>query len=189
MVEERQRWDRRYRDSGKDQREADVFFTWAYETFVAPAFPIPGRALDLAGGLGRHAMWLAQRGWSTSLVDISEVAIEKAKAQARKLSKQIEFHNQNAAQFLATDQQYDLVLVFYFLDRNLFSAIAEVVRPGGFLLYKTFTTAQRRVSQGPTDPSHLLKPGELRGAFPSLRLLHYSEIVAQGATAELVARK
>ena len=55
----------------------DPFFVSSYERLVDRLFPNAGMALDLAAGLGRHALWLADRGWQVNAVDISEVAIGK----------------------------------------------------------------------------------------------------------------
>jgi hypothetical protein len=86
-------------------------------------------------------------------------------------------------------EQYDLVLVFFYLQRELFPAIFAALRPGGWLIYKTYTTRQRQLGGGPQNPDYLLKPGELQHAFQSMNVLRYQEQVASIATAELVARK
>ncbi|HEY4961339.1 MAG TPA: hypothetical protein VII29_10815, partial [Terriglobales bacterium] len=67
--------------------------------------------------------------------------------------------------------------------------IAAALRPGGILIYKTYTSEQQNLSRGPTHPMHLLQSGELQRAFADLEILHYSETVADKAVAELVARK
>ena len=86
-------------------------------------------------------------------------------------------------------EQYDLVLVFFFLQRELFPALAAALKPGGTLIYKTYTTAQKDFPGGPSHPMFLLKPNELLRAFSSLRVLHYHETVREKGVAELVGRK
>ena len=76
-------WDRKYEEGLPSLTKPDPYFVSAYERLVDRSFPNAGMALDLAAGLGRHALWLADRGWRVSAVDVSEVAIRKAQASGR----------------------------------------------------------------------------------------------------------
>jgi hypothetical protein len=78
---------------------------------------------------------------------------------------------------------------FFYLEREIFPEILKAVRPGGVLLYKTYTTDQLKLVGGPKDASHLLAPGELLRLVSGIRVLHYCERVAEKATAEIVASK
>lgn len=187
--DERQFWNDRYHAGHGQTHTADPFLAWAYETFVHNAIPMPGHALDLASGLGRHTIWLAERGWTVTAVDISDAAIAKARAQTEAFKNRIHFENQPIENFLESGLTFDLIVVFHFLDRALFSKITRAIRPGGFLIYKTYTVAQRNFGTGPRSPEHLLNYGELARAFPELRTFHSAEIEKQTATAELVAMK
>src|SRR5262249_44553461 len=75
--------------------------------------------------------------------------------------------------------------------RDLFPALQQSVKPGGFLLYETFTTAQRQLNTGPTSPDHLLEPGELRTRFavPGWEVRFYEETRGPEAVARLAAIK
>jgi tellurite methyltransferase len=86
-------------------------------------------------------------------------------------------------------EQYDLVVVFFFLQRQLFPALGAAIKPGGHLIYKTYTAEQQRFSGGPSHPMFLLEPNELLHAFSSLRVLRYHETIHERGVAELVARK
>ena len=70
-------WNRKYREGSHTSMEPDPFLVSAYSEFLA--YNVPGYALDVAGGVGRHALWLAERGWKVRLVDVSEVGIELAR--------------------------------------------------------------------------------------------------------------
>jgi hypothetical protein len=95
----------------------------------------------------------------------------------------------NSAQELG-HEQYDLILVFFYLQRELFPALISALKSGGMLIYKTYTSEQKRFSTtGPTHPMFLLEPNELLRAFASLRILHYQETIAEKGVAELVALK
>ena len=126
------------------------------------------------------------------LVDISEVGITQAKENAGRSAAAssivTEVRDLNTAQDLGREQ-YDLVLVFFFLQRELFPALTAALKPGGHLIYKTYTTEQQRFEGGPSHPMFLLQPNELLHAFPSLRVLHYHETIQEKGVAELVARK
>jgi hypothetical protein len=84
---------------------------------------------------------------------------------------------------------YDLILCIQYLQRSLFSQMARALRPGGALLFETYTHAQLEFACGPRNPSYLLETGELRKAFPELRVLFYRELRAGQGIASLVARK
>jgi len=70
-----------------------------------------------------------------------------------------------------------------------YAPLAAALRPGGTVVYETFTTAQRAHGRGPTSPDHLLEPGELERAFEGLDVLFYEEVSEPDAVARLVARR
>jgi hypothetical protein len=84
---------------------------------------------------------------------------------------------------------FDVVVVARYLQRNLFGAIKAAVKPGGCVIYETFTTAQLAHGVGPKSPDHLLQAGELRSAFDGWKLLFYEEVDAEEAVARLVAQR
>jgi SAM-dependent methyltransferase len=182
-------WDRRHAEGSHSSRTPDPFFVSAYEQFVAPNFKYVGRALDIAGGIGRHAVYLAERGWLVTLVDISDVALKQARRHAEERDVHILAEQIDLTEAQLPASAFDLVLVFFYLERSLLSHIADALRPGGLLIYKTYTREQLKMVGGPTHPMHLLEPNELQGAFSQLRILHYVETIEDKAVAELVARK
>ena len=124
--------------------------------------------------------------------DISEIGVKQAEENAKQTgtasSIATEVRDLNSVQDIGREQ-YDLVVVFFFLQRELFPALAAAIKPGGFLIYKTYTTEQKNFAGGPSHPMFLLQPNELLRAFPSLRVLRYHETISQKGVAELVARK
>src|SRR3954452_21775663 len=189
MDSERDTWNRRYREGSHASREPDPLLLHAYENFIAPLFPDAGRALELAGGVGRHAIWMAEHGWQVTLSDISEVAIERARQSAGKLETRIEFRVQDLTTSHCGSGAYDVALVFFYLDRDIFSKLVDSLRPGGLLIYKTYTHMAPMLGKGPTHPMHLLQENELLRAFAGMTVLHYEETIRGRAIAELVARK
>jgi len=189
-MDEKTLWDKKYGVRSHSSLEPDPFLVSAYDEFLFGT--TPGFALDVAGGVGRHSIWLAQRGWRVKLLDISEVGIQQAMENAKRSgtasSISADICDLNTMQDLGREQ-YDLVVVFFFLQRELFPALLDVIKPGGILIYKTYTTEQKNFSGGPSHPMFLLEPNELLHAFRSMRVLHYHETIQEKGVAELVARK
>jgi 2-polyprenyl-3-methyl-5-hydroxy-6-metoxy-1,4-benzoquinol methylase len=189
-LDEKASWNKKYSEGSHRSLEPDPFLVSAFDEFLAGR--PPGTALDVAGGVGRHAIWLAQRGWRVKLVDISELGIEQAEENAKSTSTAgsilTEVRDLNAMQDLGREE-YDLVIVFFFLQRELFPALISTLKPGGLLIYKTYTTEQKNLSGRPSHPMFLLEPNELLRGFSSLRVLHCHETILEKGVAELVARK
>jgi tellurite methyltransferase len=193
-TDEKSIWNRKFSEQSLASLEPDPFLVSAYDEFLSGLSP--GSVLDVAGGSGRHAIWLAQRGWRAKMLDISDVGIGLAERNASRALGPVrkeflistEVADLNQMQDLGAEQ-YDLVLVFFYLQRELFPALISALKPGGFLLYKTYTTDQQHLSGGPSNPAFLLKPNELLHAFESLRILHSHETVRDKSVAELVAQK
>lgn len=147
----------------------------------------PGRALDLAGGAGRHALWLARRGWKVTLADVSDEALAVAAQRAAEAGLAPDFRREPADATLASARidPFDLIIVFWCLLRDEFRALPLALAPGGRLVYKTYTSAHRRYTEG-HSLSTALNPGELAAAFPALTTLFSRE--SQGV-AEIIARR
>src|SRR5579859_328717 len=179
-LDEKASWNKKYSEGSHSSLEPDPFLVSAYEEFLSGISP--GLALDVAGGVGRHSIWLAQRGWRVKLVDISEVGVKQAEENATKMGTPssiiTEVRDLNSAKDLGREQ-YDLVVVFFFLQRELFPALADAIKPGGFLIYKTYTNEQKRFAGGPSHPTFLLQPNELLRTFSSMRVQHYHETISQ----------
>lgn len=129
----------------------------------ADLLPRGGRALDLACGRGRNALWLATAGFDVTAIDRNPEAI----AQLQGVAAQSGIRIVTDVVDLETDpppslgsQAYDVVLAFNYLHRPLMPAIREAVKIGGRLFYETFT--RRQAERGrPTNPAFLLEDGEL----------------------------
>jgi tellurite methyltransferase len=174
-----------------DSRYSDPAFHPAPQPnpFLIESLPfLPrGCALDLACGAGQNAVALVERGWPTAAVDISLSALDRAETLAhshhlplrRASAAQIprEFPSSHAELFLIRadlekftlpGSAFDVILCFRYLQRSLFPAIERALRPGGVLVFETFTLDQLSFDRGPRNPQHLLQPGELHDAFPGL---------------------
>ena len=99
----------------------------------------PARALDLACGEGRNAVWLAEQGWRVTGVDFSDVALAKARELAAARGVEAEWTQADLLDYRPTEGVYDLVLLFYLQlpateRRRVVRAAAGAVAPGGTLL-------------------------------------------------------
>ena len=124
--------------------------------------PPSGRALDVACGRGRNALWLAHRGFETTALDRNPAAVAELEARARQdgvplTARAVDLEGGTADLGHAL---YDVVVVVHYLHRALFPALIAAVAPGGVLVYETFTVAQAARGR-PTNPAFLLEPGEL----------------------------
>lgn len=191
MQSEHELWNRKFSEGSHPPLEPDPFLMAADERHVTTAFPRGGRVLDVAGGLGRHALFYARKGWQTTLIDISEVAAQKVTeiAEREKLSLTIFSADLDEFRLKQWEGQFDLLLVFFYLQRQLFPALMDLLRSGGLLVYKTHLRSESNSSSAPSNPLHVLEPGELPRAFARLEVLHYRERLSERSTAELVARK
>lgn len=187
--EEREHWNQKYREAPEVWLEPDPLLARAFSEYILPLFLSGGNALDLAGGAGRHAIWLAKQGWEVTLIDISETGVEQARMNAGALASRIHFVVDDLTGFAASQTQFDVVMAFFYLERKSFPEIVKSIKPGGLLVYKTLTIAQLGLAGGPKDPAHLLEKNELLRLADGLEVLHYHEEVARKATAELIARK
>ena len=178
--DEREHWNQKYAGSPSHWLEPDAFLPWAFSEYIRPAFPRGGTALDVAGGAGRHAIWLAKQDWEVTLIDISDTG---------PLASHIHFVVNDLTHFQASQMQFDVVMVFFYLERQIFPEIVKALKPGGLLIYKTHIVAQAKLAKGPKNPANMLQPEELPKLAAGLRVLYYREHVAEKATAELLAKK
>lgn len=134
--------------------------------------PATGDALDLASGSGRNAVWLAEQGFQTLAVDRNATALEALNEEAmlRRLALRTHVVDLENGQPFLEPESFDVIVVVHYLHRPLFPALVRAVRPGGVLVYETFTRAQAARGK-PTNPAFLLEPGELLTLVRPLEIL------------------
>jgi len=191
----REQWNERYRAGEHTKTDPDPLLLHLYEEFIAPLFPEPGRGLDLAGGAGRHAIWMAKQGWHMTLADLSDEATTVARQNAQAAGVELQTVSEPSIDTLvrasaSSAAQYDLIMVFQYLDRSLFPAMRAAIRSGGLVLYKTHTIDHLEIGdgKGPKAPEHLLERQELLRVFAGARVLYYNETVVRRGTQCLLAQ-
>jgi SAM-dependent methyltransferase len=128
----------------------------------AASLVAPGRALDIACGSGRHAIWLHEHGWEVTALDRDIEAIQRIQRCYPAIDARIVDLEENP---LAIEPgRYDLAVCWLYHQRELYPRIREAVRPGG-------SAALCALLQG----RFAAAPGELRSYFPGWRIVHEAE--------------
>lgn len=153
---DRERWDKKHRERGFHPGVSAVLKRWA------DRLPRRGRALDVAGGSGRHSLWLAERGLSVRLLDIAPVAIAQAEEEARRRGLAIATAVLDLEEGSFPAGPWDLILSFHYLQRDLFPAFAAELASGGVLAFVQPT--RKNLERHPRPSARfLLEEGELAG--------------------------
>jgi tellurite methyltransferase len=180
---DREKWNAKYRD------EEEPSFPSAFLSASDGLLPRRGRALDVAGGSGRNALWMARRGLAVTLADISEVGLERALRAARAQGIPLSTVQVDLEAAPLPSGPWDVIFCAYFLHRPLFSAFAESLAQGGFLLVAHPTRSNLKTNPRP-GPEHLLEDGELPSLVHGLAIVRSEEGWLDGRhEARLVARK
>lgn len=157
----------------------------------------PGRALDLACGNGRHAMWLAERGWRVTAVDFSAEALRQARERSAELGLEVAWVDADVTTYEPDAETYDLVLVTYLhvpaRERRpiLARAAGAVARGGTLLLAGHDLTNIGTGAPGPTNPALLYTPADITPELPGLEIERAETVgrpveLEDGATVEAV---
>ena len=186
-------WDLKYEQGLPSLTEPDPFFTSAYisayEKFSPESSPRKRAALDLAGGVGRHALWLAVRNWRVTVVDLSDVAIRKLGQAAQELDVKLDLLVGDASEYNFEPARFDLILLFYHFDRSLFPKIVSALKPAGLLICKMSLRwdSGESLTTASANPLHR---NELPSLVPELNALHHQERpVRDRGVVEFVGRK
>ena len=194
------KWDGRFRSGDHVSSTPDPFLErarshwpllpgWENDSETAPATRLA--ALDVACGAGRHSVYLAKAGFSVTALDFSSQALARAGELATAASVSIRCVEKDleAEQVDLGNEAYDLVAVFFYLHRPLFDALRRCLRPGGLIVYKTYSIDQLRYPGRPSHRVHMLEHNELLRVFAEFRVLRYEEEWQGRGTAALIAEK
>lgn len=150
-----------------------------------------GRAMDIAMGEGRNAVFLAKKGFVVEGVDYSEEALRKAKKLASNHHVVVHTINADLNQYRFKEATYDVMLNIDYLQRSLVPQIKRGLKKGGVVVFETATIDQLKNVKGQAIPvDFLLKPGELKQLFRDFEILVYRETNdGKMAKASMIARK
>jgi SAM-dependent methyltransferase len=183
---ERDEWDARYRERGSELDRAPS--RWVVEHCAT--LPADALVLDLAGGTGRHADPIARSGRMVVAVDFVHRAVVAAGARHERIFGVVA----DASALPFGREAFHAIVCVSFLDRALFKLFPEMLKPGGVLVYETFTRAHLDVvargrAHGPRNAAYLLEAGELATLVSPLVVQEHDEgLVVDDAGERHVAR-
>ena len=156
-------WNERYRQ-GEHSRDQPL-------DFIARLLPPGGNrlALDLACGAGRHALLMASKGWQVTAVDWSETALTLVRAQDPRIHTVAA--DLEAGAFPIERNSWDFICVSFYMQRELFPAIANGIHPGG-ILAMALPMVDDREGVRPMRAEFLIGSGELRSVYRGFEILH-----------------
>jgi SAM-dependent methyltransferase len=164
--------------TGWDARYAASDLVWGGEPnrFVVEELTgvPPGRAVDLAAGEGRNAIWLAGLGWSVTAVDFSGVAIERGRQLAAARGLTVDFVVADVVEYQPERAAFDAVVIAYLhlpardRERVLAGAVAALAPGGRILVVGHDRTNLTDGTGGPRDPDILYRPDEIVAELPGL---------------------
>jgi len=186
-------WNKRYRLRERPAEDLDAAPTPLLVQTAGALAPgkAPLKALDLACGSGRNALWLAEHGWEVTAVDGAPAAIEilQTRAAERGLKINAVVADLEKDEFEIEPSSWGLIAICYYLQRNLFEPAKRGVPPGGILI-----SIVHLAEPGEEDGPHSLRPGQLEQYFAGWEILHHREGKAtdsahRRAVATIVARR
>ena len=167
-------WDRVFAQPKPIYRtEANAFLGFALERMQREEL-LPGKAaLDLAMGDGRNALLLAEKGLDVTGLDISTVALEKARAKAAEKKLVLNALEQDLFTYDYGSEKWDLITVIYFNPAiQIFERLKSAVKPGGLIVIEG--QGSEHVGDGP-PPGTRFKPNQLLQIFGDWRVLDYQD--------------
>ena len=179
---DRARWNALYTQRADREFPPPDLLLLNYTPEIAPDYT--AHALDLAGGVGQNGLWLAERGYLTDIVDISRIALDRARqAVSTRGLRNVNLLLSDLETHWFPDQYYDVVCVMRFLDRALLPKIARSIVPGGRILIETFNLSYLDIKPD-FNPQYCVQGRELSQAFDGWRVLldadseHFAQFVA-----------
>ena len=194
----RERWNRRWseRAAGAGAGPAAAGpAAWLAENAALLSAMAGERALDVACGDGRNAVYLARLGLAVDAVDISDVAIAAVRANAAAHRLPITARRMDLERDGLPADGYGVIVQIRYLQRSLFPALEAALTHGGIFVAETFVRSpEPEPGSAMAGRRFALSPGELRGAFPSLEIVRYQERTMEHrgvarTVAELAARR
>jgi SAM-dependent methyltransferase len=153
-LDDRARWNQKWRERDKIAPPAAVVVA------AAPHLPKSGRALDVAGGAGRHALFLARRGLDVTIVDVSDVGLGKATAAAAEAGLFVTAVRLDLETAALPSGPWDVIACVHFLERRLWPSYVTELASGGVVILAQPTTTNLERHASPTR-DYLVTPGEL----------------------------
>jgi tellurite methyltransferase len=167
-VDIKDKWNERYKSATHEPQAARVLSEFLH------LLPSSGYALDLACGRGANAVLLAQQGLQVDAWDIANIPIADLQKLAHEKQLNIHAKVRDVETHPPEPNTFDIIVVSYFLNRDIIPSLIQALKSGGLIYYQTFT--QQHVSErGPRCAEYRLAEQELLQLFTGLQVLLYHE--------------
>lgn len=153
-----------------------------------------GKVLDVAMGMGRHSLYLAAHGFDVVGLERDPAAIDTCLTEAKRRGIHVDARRTDLEDSDSCQMErntYDVIICFYYLQRNLIPSLKDALKPGGYIIYETFLIDQHIKTGHPEHRDYCLAHNELLRLFQDFRVISYCEGQDPKGTykASLVARK
>lgn len=181
-------WDERFR-AGEYPRDPDPS---PILRDAVEGFP-DGRALDIATGTGRNALFLAERGYDVDAIDKSRSGLEIARESAIDRSLEINWIQADIDEYTFPESTYDVISISFFRTLDRLADIKAALAPNGILFYEHHLRTTDPVTSGPQTDRYRFSANELMRACLDLTVLRYEETIRTSedrtsAIASIIAR-
>jgi tellurite methyltransferase len=137
--------------------------------------PYEGTVLDMGMGEGRNAVFLAQKGYKVTGIDISSVAVKKSYLLAQEFGVKIKGVVASLKDYKIPPNSFDAIVCFYYVDRSLVDKMKSWLKPGGILIFEAHTARELTKNKRDALDGDYLKEQELLKLFSPMRVLKYEE--------------
>ena len=134
----------------------------------------PGKALDIACGKGQNALYLAERDFAVTALDISSIALDQGRRRAQERNLEVDWRQCDLETVALPQSEYDLVIKINYLQRSLIEPMKGALKLNGYVICETFLIDQAAIGH-PKKSDYLLKHNELLDFFRGFRVLRYRE--------------
>lgn len=170
-LDDQLRWDRQHEQAPG----GDPPSSFLREVFESRCWDVSrGRALDIACGKGRNALYLAELGFDVIAMDISAVALAEGQRRAQEKSLTISWQQADLERIELAQNRYNLIIDFNYLERSLIAKMKPALTVGGHMIFETYLIDQQEIGH-PKNPAYLLEHNELLDYFREFRVLCYRE--------------
>lgn len=188
MKYSKEKWNLRWQEKASHPLSPDPWLLRAIP------FLSQGSVLDIACGRGRNALYLAERGFAVTGIDISDQGLKLLGQEAANRNLAVDLLQWDLESRVSLPQgPYDTISEFFYFQRSLLPVIKDILKPGGIAVLRTFSKAGD-FPGGPDNPDIVLNPGELLDIFAGWDILLHEEGLEQsrktgGGLAGIVACK
>jgi 2-polyprenyl-3-methyl-5-hydroxy-6-metoxy-1,4-benzoquinol methylase len=165
-------WDSRYSSRSYIYGKSPAKFLSENYDYI----PFGGSVLDMGVGEGRNAVFLAQKGYHVTGIDISSVAVKKANLFAQEVGVKIKTIVASLNKYKIPPESYDAIICFYYVDRSLINEMKKWIKPGGLIFFEAYTELQEKVKGFDKADNTLIAPQELLTMFgKDFQILKFEE--------------